>query len=47
MESVGHVQSVRARVSQRRTVRARVGVLEDLRRVAGGRRASAHGYERA
>ena len=34
-ESVGHVQPVRARVPRRRAVRARVGVLEDVRGAAG------------
>ena len=34
---MAHVQPVRARVPRRRGVRARVGVLEDVRGAAGGR----------
>ena len=35
VEAVAHVSPVRASVPRRRGVRARVGVLEDLRRAAG------------
>ena len=38
---MAHVQPVRARVPRRRAVRARVGVLEDVRGAAGGRLGSA------
>ena len=34
--AVGHVQPVRATLPRRRVVRARVGVLEDVRGAAGG-----------
>ena len=36
VEAVAHVQPVRATVPRRRGVRARVGVLEDVRGSAGG-----------
>ena len=40
MDAVGHVQPVRARVPRRRAVRARVGVLEDVRGAAGDEQGS-------
>ncbi len=45
--SVAHLQPVQARLSRRRKVRARVGVLEGVRGTAGGGPTSVPGDERA